>query len=365
MSGTKPNQNSEWIRLNVGGKVFQTTKDTLSRHPGSFLACLVDGDLPSEKDETGAYLIDRDPEHFRTILNYLRSPVLNLDGNKKVMKELLSLKSPGQRTEVIVLSSYRSYLRLSENEDDHEVLQALRQKITLKKYSTNETTHYFDRLDEKHWVQIEGVLRTYGFLEERGDDKKRTHTCDRFHLPRQLIHNRPYRSLNSSSSLSSALSQEGYVWEMACAAVDNSGKYSRVLTWPSQIFSRRLSRFRKTGTSSVDNGNGNEEQRSIFAPGHMQKSFMSTKLICVVVIILYIVNEIESLNNNQQEEQRILEAALNLAAFKRHGEGVQNLEAFQRHGEAARTLLDLKNQGQTPPNGSELKEMYRNLKKGR
>ncbi|KAI1690816.1 BTB/POZ domain-containing protein [Ditylenchus destructor] len=193
MSGTKPNQNSEWIRLNVGGKVFQTTKDTLSQHPGSFLACLVGGDLPSEKDETGAYLIDRDPEHFRTILNYLRSPVLNLDGNKQVMKELLceadfyniqpmvndirkALKSPGKRTEVIVISStsiqYQynyAYLQLSEIEDDYEVLQALRRKITLKKYPYEKATHYFKCLDEQHWIQIEGVLRSYGCLEERGD----------------------------------------------------------------------------------------------------------------------------------------------------------------------------------------------------
>ncbi|KAI1692151.1 BTB/POZ domain-containing protein [Ditylenchus destructor] len=185
MSGTKPNQNSDLSQCRWEG--------VSNNEEYPFAASrIVFG------DETGAYLIDRDPKHFRIILNYLRSPVLNLDGNKKVMKELLceadfyniqplvndihkALKSPGQRTEVIIISEssgisiehgrYYAYIRLSEFDDDHEVLQALRQKITLKKYPTNETTYYFDRLDEKHWVEIEGVLRSYGFLEERGDDK--------------------------------------------------------------------------------------------------------------------------------------------------------------------------------------------------
>ena len=46
-----PSACDDWVKLNVGGKVFQTTKTTLLREPKSFLARLIqdDPDLPSLK----------------------------------------------------------------------------------------------------------------------------------------------------------------------------------------------------------------------------------------------------------------------------------------------------------------------------
>lgn len=118
----------QWVKLNVGGTCFLTTKTTLSRDPNSFLSRLIleDSDLISDRvsfvllaepprafagkranyapntnneyisftphilniktrfnisqDETGAYLIDRDPRYFAPVLNYLRHGKLVLDG---------------------------------------------------------------------------------------------------------------------------------------------------------------------------------------------------------------------------------------------------------------------------------------------
>ncbi|KAH8259960.1 hypothetical protein KR038_001528 [Drosophila bunnanda] len=72
----------QWVKLNVGGTYFLTTKTTLSRDPNSFLSRLIqeDSDLNSDRDETGAYLIDRDPKYFAPVLNYLRHGKLVLDG---------------------------------------------------------------------------------------------------------------------------------------------------------------------------------------------------------------------------------------------------------------------------------------------
>merc|ERR1712051_714862 len=77
----------EWVRLNVGGRVFTTSRATLTKDPQSFLAriALEDTELGSDKDESGAFLIDRDPQYFSPILNFLRHGKVHLDRN--VMEE--------------------------------------------------------------------------------------------------------------------------------------------------------------------------------------------------------------------------------------------------------------------------------------
>ncbi|KAK7134621.1 hypothetical protein R3I93_017905 [Phoxinus phoxinus] len=70
---TTGGSNGKWVRLNVGGTVFLTTRQTLLKEQTSFLYRLCQQqDLHSDTDETGAYVIDRDPTYFGPILNYLR-----------------------------------------------------------------------------------------------------------------------------------------------------------------------------------------------------------------------------------------------------------------------------------------------------
>ncbi|XP_046659994.1 BTB/POZ domain-containing protein KCTD5 [Homalodisca vitripennis] len=73
-NGFSKTSSKQWVKLNVGGTCFLTTKTTLSRDPNSFLyrLCKEDSDLISDRDERGAYLIDRDPTYFSPVLNYLR-----------------------------------------------------------------------------------------------------------------------------------------------------------------------------------------------------------------------------------------------------------------------------------------------------
>ena len=67
---TKPEGNNvkskpkeDWVKLNIGGKVFMTTKTTLCRHPNSFLARMLhnDPELPSLKVESDNH------QHFSTV----------------------------------------------------------------------------------------------------------------------------------------------------------------------------------------------------------------------------------------------------------------------------------------------------------
>lgn len=97
VSNDKDRTVSDWIRLNVGGKHFVTSRSTLlAKEPLSMLARMFADDNnmylmnPSATDETGAYLIDRSPEYFEPILNYLRHGNVILDKNinpKGVLEE--------------------------------------------------------------------------------------------------------------------------------------------------------------------------------------------------------------------------------------------------------------------------------------
>ncbi|XP_053201147.1 BTB/POZ domain-containing protein KCTD5-like [Panonychus citri] len=85
------NNNNKWVRLNVGGTIFMTTRSTICRDPKSFLyrLCEEDPSLGSDKDESGAYLIDRDPTYFGPILNFLRHGklIINKDLSEEAVLE--------------------------------------------------------------------------------------------------------------------------------------------------------------------------------------------------------------------------------------------------------------------------------------
>ncbi|KAM1078833.1 hypothetical protein ACFX2I_013625 [Malus domestica] len=75
---TKDSDSSSLIRLNIGGKKFCTTIDTLThREPDSMLAAMFSGRHSLCQDaEKGYVFLDRDGKHFRHILNWLRDGVV-------------------------------------------------------------------------------------------------------------------------------------------------------------------------------------------------------------------------------------------------------------------------------------------------
>ena len=66
------------MSLNVGGEIYTTTLDTLTRCRDSMLGAMFTGQIPVLRDNNGNVFIDRDGRVFRHILNYLRSSSLDL-----------------------------------------------------------------------------------------------------------------------------------------------------------------------------------------------------------------------------------------------------------------------------------------------
>ena len=82
------------ITIDVGGKIFKSQIETLTKFPKSKLAKFLNqqdqGMAPMEKLRNGAYFLDADPSYFKEILDYLRyGKIITQDSNLLVgVKEL-------------------------------------------------------------------------------------------------------------------------------------------------------------------------------------------------------------------------------------------------------------------------------------
>eukprot|EP01098_Paradermamoeba_levis_P002290 TRINITY_DN1268_c0_g2_i2.p1 TRINITY_DN1268_c0_g2~~TRINITY_DN1268_c0_g2_i2.p1 ORF type:complete len:256 (-),score=67.55 TRINITY_DN1268_c0_g2_i2:166-933(-) len=76
------------VKLNIGGKYFCTSKDTLTKDPNSMLAVMFSGRFKLINHD-GCYFIDRDGTYFRHILNYLRGCEFSIPSDPEVQKAIL------------------------------------------------------------------------------------------------------------------------------------------------------------------------------------------------------------------------------------------------------------------------------------
>src|SRR5690242_19992015 len=61
------------VKLNVGGKKYITTEQTLLAHGPNYFTGLLSGNYAAETDEDGWLLLDRNGRLFEPILDFLRT----------------------------------------------------------------------------------------------------------------------------------------------------------------------------------------------------------------------------------------------------------------------------------------------------
>ncbi|NP_001279771.1 BTB/POZ domain-containing adapter for CUL3-mediated RhoA degradation protein 2 [Callorhinchus milii] len=96
-SGAKPktcsfkvgSMGNKYVRLNVGGVLYYTTVQILTRHD-TMLKAMFSGRMEVLTDKEGWILIDRCGKHFGTVLNYLRDDSVIIPKSGREVKELLA-----------------------------------------------------------------------------------------------------------------------------------------------------------------------------------------------------------------------------------------------------------------------------------
>ena len=98
---------SDWIKLNIGGQVFHTTRTTLFSEPNSMLAKMFSSEqlTPSNQDDQGNFLIDRSPRYFEPLLNYLRCGKLIIDPGTNIQGVFEEAKYYGIESVIQIIES--------------------------------------------------------------------------------------------------------------------------------------------------------------------------------------------------------------------------------------------------------------------
>ena len=86
---TEPSSSNTVVKLNVGGRIYTTLFETLISIPGSRISDWIRAKSKLPKDENGVQFLDRDPDMFGVVLDYLRSKELPDSMSDRLKKEFI------------------------------------------------------------------------------------------------------------------------------------------------------------------------------------------------------------------------------------------------------------------------------------
>lgn len=81
--------NSETVVLEVGNHLYKTTIGTLKKIPNTYFSAMLSGKYPLMRQADGSFFIDRDGQHFGSILSFMRSGYLVKPRDRRECKEIL------------------------------------------------------------------------------------------------------------------------------------------------------------------------------------------------------------------------------------------------------------------------------------
>eukprot|EP01083_Nonionella_stella_P079642 218614_1 len=109
------------ITLNVGGRYFQTLAQTLKLYPRSYFGVWFSGTFRLTPEKDGTYFIDRNPEYFSMLLDYMRNNQTVLPDSTDLLRKYL-LEAEFFRLEGLV-SAIKKKLTDLENSKKHEMFR--------------------------------------------------------------------------------------------------------------------------------------------------------------------------------------------------------------------------------------------------
>ena len=155
----------EWIRLNVGGKIFFTTRTTLtSRDLDSFFGRMFSSDncnnWTHKLCDNNAILIDRSSRYFEVILDYMRNGKLIVDTNvslEGVLEEARFFSIDGL---IYLIEKEMSDQNLKSLEKENTLLNTLTKALLSHEDSINVNF----KLDRRHVIQSLMQTKSDAFL---------------------------------------------------------------------------------------------------------------------------------------------------------------------------------------------------------
>ena len=106
---------NEVIVLDVGGKKFTSSLQTMLAEPDSLLGRMFSGRHPQEIQKDGSIFIDRDGTHFGIILNYLRGAITS---KKQLPDDLNTLSRLSCEIQYYELKGLLNIIEPIENEQN-------------------------------------------------------------------------------------------------------------------------------------------------------------------------------------------------------------------------------------------------------